>query len=75
MDIELIVMRKACLDLTVMKWAHPIFDLSSADIDFLRSFMKEWFPKEVKAKQKENDEEIVKEQAQATGMDTRCCIM
>ncbi|XAO25906.1 hypothetical protein I312_104739 [Cryptococcus bacillisporus CA1280] len=39
------------------------------------NFMKEWFPKEVKAKQKENDEEIVKEQAQATGMDTRCCIM
>ncbi|WVO24037.1 uncharacterized protein IAS62_005398 [Cryptococcus decagattii] len=39
------------------------------------NFMKEWFPKEVKVKQKENDEEIVKEQAQATGMDTRCCIM
>lgn len=37
--------------------------------------MKEWFPKEVKAKQKENDEEIVKEQARETGMDTRCCIM
>ncbi|AAW44448.1 conserved hypothetical protein [Cryptococcus deneoformans JEC21] len=39
------------------------------------NFMKEWFPKEVKAKQKENDEEIVKEQARETGMDTRCCIM
>ncbi|OWZ36789.1 hypothetical protein C356_04686 [Cryptococcus neoformans c45] len=39
------------------------------------NFMKKWFPKEVKAKQKENDEEIVKEQAQETGMDTRCCIM
>ncbi|GFZ52079.1 hypothetical protein JCM24511_09852 [Saitozyma sp. JCM 24511] len=38
-------------------------------------FMKEWFPKEVKAKQKENEEEVVKEHAADVGLDTRCVVM
>jgi hypothetical protein len=37
--------------------------------------MKEWFPKEVKAKQKENEEEVVKEHAADAGLDTRCVVM
>lgn len=37
--------------------------------------MKGWFPKEVKAKQKENELEVVEEQAREAGLDTRCVIM
>jgi hypothetical protein len=37
--------------------------------------MKEWFPKEVKEKEKENQAEIVKEQVEESGLDARCCIM
>ena len=37
--------------------------------------MKEWFPKEVKEKRKENELEVAKEQTQEAGMDTRCNIM
>jgi len=37
--------------------------------------MKEWFPKEVKIKQKENGTEVAKEQVEAAGLDTRCSIM
>lgn len=39
------------------------------------SFMKEWFPKEVKVKQKENDEEVVKEHATEVGMRSDCVVM
>lgn len=39
--------------------SSPSFaDVIDTDI---RSFMREWFPKEVKAKQKENDDEIHQE--------------
>lgn len=46
-------------------------------------FMKEWFPKEVKAKQKENEQEIAGEQmgvvphnySHAQAHDPRCIIM
>jgi hypothetical protein len=37
--------------------------------------MKEWFPKEVKEKQRENQQEVAKEQTEEAGMDSRCCIM
>ncbi|WVQ74158.1 hypothetical protein IAR50_003750 [Cryptococcus sp. DSM 104548] len=49
-------------------------DKSSLDLTIM-SFMKQWFPKEVKAKQKENDAEVVNEHALETGLDTRCSIM
>ncbi|KAK8854511.1 hypothetical protein IAR55_003250 [Kwoniella newhampshirensis] len=47
---------------------------SSLDLAVMK-FMKEWFPREVKVKQKENELEAAKEQALETGMDTRCRIM
>ncbi len=37
--------------------------------------MKEWFPKEVKVKQKENDQEVVQEHANEVGLRTECRIM
>ncbi|WWD19358.1 hypothetical protein CI109_103817 [Kwoniella shandongensis] len=49
-------------------------DRGSLDLTVM-NFMKEWFPKEVKMKQKENEIEAAKEQALETGMDTRCIIM
>ena len=39
------------------------------------NFMKSWFPKEVRAKQKENELEIAKEQTTEAGLDTRCVVM
>lgn len=48
----------------------------SAEADSLdtavMSYMKEWFPKEVKAKQKENSAEIEQEQLQ---VQPKCIIM
>jgi len=41
----------------------------------LMNFMKDWFPKEIKDKQKENTAEIAKEQLQDAGLDPRCVIM
>lgn len=38
-------------------------------------FMKEWFPKEVKEKQKENAEEIAGEQMGVVHQDPGCLIM
>ncbi|WVQ79771.1 hypothetical protein IAT38_001871 [Cryptococcus sp. DSM 104549] len=49
-------------------------DKSSLDMTVM-NFMKEWFPKEVKAKQKENEAEVNKEMAMEAGVDTRCVIM
>ncbi|ODN98984.1 hypothetical protein I350_07135 [Cryptococcus amylolentus CBS 6273] len=49
-------------------------DKSSLDLTIMH-FMKQWFPKEVKEKQKENDAEVVNERALETGLDTRCAIM
>lgn len=40
----------------------------------LMGFMKDWFPKEVKEKQKENDREIAFEQAGGPEAD-RCVVM
>lgn len=37
--------------------------------------MKEWFPKEVKEKQKENQEEISREQMQLQSGGEKCVIM
>lgn len=37
--------------------------------------MKQWFPKEVKEKKKENGLEVAKEEAGEMGVDARCCIM
>lgn len=37
--------------------------------------MKEWFPKEVKEKKKENEMELAKEQVREAGLDPRCIIM
>jgi hypothetical protein len=39
------------------------------------TFMRDWFPKEVKEKSRENSAEVAKEQLQDAGFDTRCCIM
>ena len=44
-------------------------------LELMCRFMKSWFPKEVKEKQRENDAETAKEQALEAGMDTRCIIM
>lgn len=41
----------------------------------LMSFMKDWFPKEVKEKQRDNSSELAKEQLQDAGLDTRCRVM
>ncbi|WRT68719.1 uncharacterized protein IL334_005699 [Kwoniella shivajii] len=49
-------------------------DKNSLDMTVM-NFMKSWFPKEVKVKQKENELEVAKEQAENAGMDTRCLIM
>ncbi|WVO14588.1 hypothetical protein L204_102223 [Cryptococcus depauperatus] len=49
-------------------------DKSCLDLAVM-NFMKEWFPKEVRIKQKENQEEIIKERALESGIDTRCAIM
>lgn len=43
-------------------------------IDTSIRFMKEWFPKEVKVKRKENEIEVAKEQVEESGLDTRCII-
>lgn len=43
--------------------------------DAIDSYMKGWFPKEVKAKQKENEHEVALEQTKEAGLDTRCLIM
>ncbi len=39
------------------------------------SFMKEWFPKEVRLKRKENETEVGKELLEGSGLDSRCSIM
>jgi hypothetical protein len=39
------------------------------------SFMRDWFPKEVREKSRENTTEIAKEQLEDAGIDTKCCIM
>lgn len=39
------------------------------------SFMKEWFPKEVKEKQRENEVEIANEQGMVVAPDPKCVIM
>ncbi|WWC93231.1 hypothetical protein V866_000064 [Kwoniella sp. B9012] len=49
-------------------------DKGSLDLTVM-NFMKSWFPKEVKAKQKENELEVAQEHAQEAGIDTRCVIM
>ncbi|WWC90391.1 uncharacterized protein L201_005325 [Kwoniella dendrophila CBS 6074] len=49
-------------------------DKNSLDLTVM-NFMKSWFPKEVKLKQKENELEVAKEQAKEAGLDTRCLIM
>nr|XP_019045049.1 hypothetical protein I302_06965 [Kwoniella bestiolae CBS 10118]OCF23979.1 hypothetical protein I302_06965 [Kwoniella bestiolae CBS 10118] len=49
-------------------------DKNSLDLTVM-NFMKSWFPKEVKAKQKENELEVAHEQANEAGIDTRCVIM
>nr|XP_018261824.1 uncharacterized protein I303_06269 [Kwoniella dejecticola CBS 10117]OBR83982.1 hypothetical protein I303_06269 [Kwoniella dejecticola CBS 10117] len=49
-------------------------DKNSLDLTVM-NFMKSWFPKEVKAKQKENELEVAQEQAKEAGIDTRCLIM
>ncbi|KAL1407748.1 hypothetical protein Q8F55_007182 [Vanrija albida] len=41
----------------------------------LMNFMKDWFPREVKAKQRENSDEIAKESVESAGMDHRCVVM
>ncbi|WWC71252.1 uncharacterized protein I206_105205 [Kwoniella pini CBS 10737] len=49
-------------------------DKNSLDLTVM-NFMKSWFPKEVKLKQKENELEVAKEHAKEAGIDTRCIIM
>lgn len=39
------------------------------------NFMKEWFPREVKDKQKENSAEIAKETLEDAGLDVKCVVM
>ena len=41
----------------------------------LMSFMRDWFPREVKDKQRENTQEIAKETIEDAGMDSRCVVM
>ncbi|KAG9000855.1 hypothetical protein FRB90_011724 [Tulasnella sp. 427] len=49
---------------------------ASANLDVaLMNFMKDWFPKEVRIKAKENGEEANKEMAEELGIDNDCCIM
>lgn len=37
------------------------------------NFMKDWFPREVKAKQRENTAEIARETIEDAGVDTKGC--
>lgn len=39
------------------------------------NFMKEWFPREVKEKQRENSAEIAKETLEDAGLDTKSCVV
>lgn len=41
----------------------------------MMSFLKTWFPKEVRIKQRENETEVAREQAKEGGVDTRCIVM
>lgn len=38
------------------------------------AFMKQFFPREVKSKQKENEKEVAKEDMEDAGMDASCVI-
>jgi hypothetical protein len=57
---------------------HPYPDADSsrtANLDAaLQSYLRLYFPKEVKQKAKENERESAKEQLAEMGMDTRCVV-
>lgn len=49
---------------------------SAANLDIaLMNFMKDWFPKEVRIKARENGEEANKEMAEELGIDKDCRVM
>lgn len=41
----------------------------------LQNYLRLYFPKEVKQKQKENEKESTAEQMQEMGFDSKCCVM
>ncbi|EIW68379.1 hypothetical protein TREMEDRAFT_63547 [Tremella mesenterica DSM 1558] len=56
--------------------AHVVLLADKTSLDTtLMNFMKSWFPKEVRVKQKENEAEVAKEQAMEAGIDPKCIIM
>ncbi|RXK42310.1 hypothetical protein M231_00300 [Tremella mesenterica] len=56
--------------------AHVVLLADKTSLDTtLMNFMKSWFPKEVRVKQKENEAEVAKEQAMEAGLDPKCMIM
>lgn len=55
--------------------AHISFAPDNLDVA-LMNFMQDWFPRETKAKAKENSDEVAKEMEQELGLDTvKCNIM
>ncbi|KAG9049930.1 hypothetical protein FS837_008516 [Tulasnella sp. UAMH 9824] len=56
--------------------APTVFKADKSNLDVaLMNFMKDWFPKEVRIKAKENGEEANKEMAEELGIDNDCRVM
>lgn len=56
--------------------APTVFKADKSNLDVaLMNFMKDWFPKEVRIKAKENGEEANKEMAEELGVDKDCRVM
>ncbi|KAG8934154.1 hypothetical protein FRC01_004794 [Tulasnella sp. 417] len=56
--------------------APTVFKADKSNLDVaLMNFMKDWFPKEVRIKAKENGEEANKEMAEELGIDKDCRVM
>ncbi|KAK4687106.1 E3 ubiquitin-protein ligase BAH, partial [Tremellales sp. Uapishka_1] len=72
----LVKMQKAGKDECPLCRSKTVLVADRGSLDYaVMNFMKAWFPKEVKEKQKENELEVAKENAKEMGMDTRCSIM
>jgi hypothetical protein len=63
------------LDIAMMGYVPEWHLPTGLVLTLLCSYMKQWFPKEVKEKKKENGLEVAKEEAGEMGVDARCVIM